>query len=270
MSKATRTTSDDSAATNRRRVLELQNVTFGARTETSLCLRDTSFELRAAEMMTIRTHPSQSTRRFASMLQGLVPPDRGVVLFGGRDWAKQHMQTQFRMRAKTGRVFENQGWIANLNVRENLLLAKQHHAANLEEIESQLGFWCDWFKLGKITRMRSSSVESSQLKIYQWIRAFLGPPTLLILERPMRAVSSKLLEGFLGSITHIRSLGTAIIWIDGDTIKQSQGVLPPDITLDLRPGAYADSTALSPEDASPGFVDDGDDDEDDADDGGPS
>lgn len=229
-----------------RRVLELQEVTFGQRSDSMLCLRRSSFTMHPAELMTIRTHPSQSTRRFASMLQGLVPPASGSVLFSGRNWVKQHMRTQFHMRSKMGRVFENQGWIANLNVRENLLLAKQHHGADLEEIEKQLTFWIDWFQMEKVTRLRSSSVDSSQLKIYQWIRAFLGPPTLLILERPMRAVSSKFLEAFAGAIRHMQSLGTAVIWIDGDTIEKTRGIVTSDLTLDLRPNESPSSPNPKP------------------------
>ncbi len=229
---------DETAGTKtpRRRVLELREVTFGKRPETSLCLRRSSLVVHRGDLVMIRTYASQSTRRFATMMQGLVPPDAGSVLFNGRDWAQQHAQTQFTMRSRIGRVFDGQGWVANLNVRENLLVSKQHHRADMEEIERELVFWTDWFQLGKITRKRPAFVEASQLQIHQWIRAFLGRPALLILERPMRTVSSKMFKSFLASIHHMQMRGAAVIWIAGSTLGDALDTVSPDLFLDLRPG----------------------------------
>jgi ABC-type ATPase involved in cell division len=218
----------------RRRVLELRNVTFGHRPEDSLCLYNESMTVHRGDLVMIRSNASQSTRRFASMLQGLETPKRGTVLFNGRDWATQHARTQFAMRSKIGRVFDRQGWVANLNVRENLLLAKQHFDADLEAIEKELVFWADWFQLGNISRMRPALVEGSRLQIHQWIRAYLGKPALLVLERPMRSVSLKVFGNFLASVRHMQQRGTAVIWIAGSTLGDDVNLVSPDAVLDMR------------------------------------
>lgn len=220
----------------RRRALELCDVTFGHRPETSLCLRRASFIVHRGDLVMIRTNAAQKTRRFAAMLQGLIRPAGGNVLFSGRDWAKQHVRTQFNMRSRIGRVFDGQGWVANLNVRENLVLSKLHHGADMAEIEEQLVFWADWFQLGKVTRKRPAFVEASQLQIHQWIRAYLGRPSLLILERPMRTVSSQMFATFLASIRYMRSRGAAVIWIAGSTLGDALDTVRPELFLDLRPG----------------------------------
>ncbi len=220
-----------------RRVLELRQVTVGLRPETSLCLRDASLAVQQGELLLIRTHSSQSTRQFASMLQGLEQPTRGKVYFHDRDWATQSPRSQLQMRGRMGRVFDGHGWVANLNLRENLLLAKQHHGANQAEIERQLGFWADWFHVVRITRMRPSSVDASQLQIYQWMRAFLGPPSLLILERPLRAVSSRFNETFVSAINHLRTLRTAVVWLAGNSVEQVIDMVSANMLIDLRPSA---------------------------------
>lgn len=231
-----RTDEPTAAKAPQRQVLELRDVTFGKRPETSLCLRRSSLVVHRGDLVMIRTNASQSTRQFATMLQGLVPPTAGSVLFNGRDWALQHVRTQFTMRSRIGRVFDEQGWVANLNVRENLLVAKQHHRADMEQIERELVFWADWFQLGKITRKRPAFVEAPQLQIHQWIRAFLGRPALLILERPMRTVSSNMFKSFLASIHHMRTQGAAVIWMAGGTLEDALDTVSPDLFLDLRAG----------------------------------
>lgn len=169
------------------------------------------------------------------MLQGLIRPDRGSVLFGGRDWSKQHIRTQLKMRSRIGRVFDGNGWIANLNIRENLYLAKQHHGSSVKEIETQLDFWAEWFQIGTITRKRPSQIELSHLQVFQWIRSFLGPPSLVILERPMRAISTIMREKFVASIEHLQSLGSTAVWIAGNTFDNIASNVKHDLYMDLRP-----------------------------------
>ncbi len=250
MSDTNTSETNDDAETRvpRRQVLELRDVTFGNRPETSLCLQHTSMVVHRGDLVMIRTNASQSTRRFASMLQGLVPPSTGQVLFNGRDWAKQHSRTQFTMRSRIGRVFDEQGWVANLNVRENLLVAKQHQGADMQMIEQELVFWTDWFQLGNITRKRPASVGAPRLQIHQWIRAYLGRPALLILERPMRTVSSKVFKNFLASIHHLRTRGAAVIWIAGSTLGDALDTVSPQMFLDLRPEKRSIKSQLRPGD----------------------
>lgn len=233
----------------RRRVLELRDVTIGHQPENSLCLQHASMIVHRGDLVMIRTKASQSTRRFASMLQGLVRPREGSVLFNGRDWATQHSQTQFAMRSRIGRVFDQQGWLANLNVRENLLLAKQHFDADLDAIEKELVFWADWFQLGNISRMRPARVDASCLQIHQWIRAYLGKPALLILERPMRSVSSQMFKLFLASVRQMQQRGAAVIWIAGSTLGDNLNSISPDAILDMRRHAENATIALPQEDA---------------------
>lgn len=219
---------------SRRQVMELRDVTIGHQPDVSLCLHNESMIIHRGDLVLVRTKESQSTRRFASMLQGLVPPNTGSVLFNGRDWATQHARTQFAMRRRIGRVFARQGWIGNLNVRDNLLLAKQHFGADLAAIEKELVFWADWFQIGNISRMRPALVEASSLQVHQWIRAYLGKPALLILERPMRSVSSKMFKVFLASVRQMQQHGAAVIWIAGSTLGDDLDSVSPDAVLDMR------------------------------------
>ena len=218
-----------------RRVLELREVTFGNRPETSLCVRNQSLSVHSGDLVLIRALASQSARRFGSMLQGLIPPTQGSVLFSGRDWATQQPRTQFRMRSRIGRVFEQHAWVANLNIRENLLLAKRHFHADPSTIDEELKFWTNWFHLDGISRTRPASLEASRLQIHQWIRAYLGGPSLLVLERPMRLVSVNMFPRFLASIEHLRRRGAAVIWIAGNTLGDKLDSISPTNLLDLRP-----------------------------------
>lgn len=241
MNKGTETAATISSSdTPPRRIAELQGVTFGDNPETALCVREVSAVIHAGDLVMIRTNASQNVRRFASMLQGLQEPRKGRVLFDGKDWLAQDLDTQFRMRGQMGRVFDGQGWVANLTVRENLYLAKSHHGADIQSIKQDLQFWMQWFQMGKLTRKRPSFVEASHLQVYQWIRAFLGKPSLLILERPMRKVASKVFQQFLEAVSEMRRRGTAVVWIAGNTLGDALESVSPQLFLDLRPDGVSD------------------------------
>ncbi|MEM9644236.1 MAG: hypothetical protein AAF989_04510 [Planctomycetota bacterium] len=238
MSEPTNTSSDppDQPPSPRRPMLELRGVTFGYKPETSLCVDQTDLIVKEGGLVVIRTNASQAVRAFASMLQGLKSPRKGNVLFDDRDWGQQSMESQFAMRGRIGRVFDGQGWIANLSVRENLLLAKTHHRGDDSRTLDEIREWMRWFQLGNMTRKRPAFVEESHLQVYQWIRAFVGKPSLLILERPLRKAASRAFDRFMEAVQEMRQRGAAVIWIAGNSVEQLLDTDSSPLVLDLRPG----------------------------------
>ncbi|QDT02343.1 Cell division ATP-binding protein FtsE [Rubripirellula lacrimiformis] len=198
------------------KVLELCDVTFGSMSEHRHVLRNANLLIREGQMVMVHPDRSLRLRAAASMIQGLQFPLHGKVLFRESDWLGTDYDRHFKMRASIGRVFEDQGWIANLNVSENLSLASDHQGRDPDVTQSEIEHWADRFSLDGRSRQRPAFVESVRLQMFQWVRALIGSPALLLLERPMRSVPTIWLSRLAESVNELRDRGTAVLWFAGN------------------------------------------------------
>lgn len=211
-----KSTENDNHETDRPLVLELQNVSFTGRSEQGLRLQDVDLKARRGDLVTIEIDAVTRTRETASMMQGMVPPHRGRLTFCSQDWLGDNYERHYEMRSRIGRVFEGQAWIENLNVDENVTISCRNFGENETDLQEDLRRWLEHLGLDRLSRKRPAFVEPSLLQIHQWIRAFLGSPILLILERPLQHLSSEWLPKMLQAIEHLRASGTAVVWFATD------------------------------------------------------
>lgn len=221
-------------------VLELRDVTFSSHTTNSIRLRDASLTVREGDLVAIRLTRSQKCRDVSSMLQGLGRPRSGEVLFQNADWKGDDFDRHFQMRSRIGRVFEDQGWIQNFNVLENVTLASRHHqpSATKKSVQEQVASWAERFNVFAMPFSRPSFVDPATLQVYQWIRALVGKPKLLILERPMNSVANSLLPKLVEVINEVRKQGTAVLWFTSDVRDLSDRLETPRIDYRLVDGQF--------------------------------
>ncbi|TWT70473.1 ATP-binding cassette domain-containing protein [Crateriforma conspicua] len=210
---STRESAETKGIASKPPVLSWVDLDVGSDSGASVCLRKSDLTVRQGELLVVHCEMSHQTRFFASVLQGLKPPSAGTVLFDQTDWTAMNDETLFRSRGQIGRVFDGVGWIANLNVTENMMLSRQHHGDDDAVIMHQMEHWAEQIGLHRISRQRPAFVAPGQLQIHQWIRAFLGPPKLVILERPMRYVASKWRQKLTDAVQSLRKQATAVVWI---------------------------------------------------------
>lgn len=193
-------------------VLALQGVSFRGRSENGAWLRHAELQLRAGDLAVVHVDPAVATRELVSMLQGLTLPSEGQVLFRGQDWLGNDHQRHFQMRSQIGRVFEGQAWIENLNVDENVTLARRHHGMASAELQADVQSWVARLGIEGLSRRRPAFVEPSVLQVHQWIRAFVGSPSMVVLEHPLQFLSHSWRTKLLHAIDQLRATGTAVLW----------------------------------------------------------
>jgi ABC-type ATPase involved in cell division len=218
-------------------VLELRNVTYAGRSEDGIQLDNASLQLRESDLVVVRLSPGRKCRDVASMMVGLQQPSHGEVLFQQTSWQTGHFEQHFRRRGRIGRVFEDQAWIENLNVSENIELARLHHGASAAEIEDEIRDWTRRFQVPCFTRDRPAFVDSAVLQIYQWVRALLGNPALLILERPTKFVAASQRSALIESIDELRIGGTAVVWFTSAAEDLGHRPAAPRTDMELSDGA---------------------------------
>ena len=179
--------------------------------ETGLC--DTSFEINQGDLLLVRMERENERLPLADATEGLAPPSRGSVNFLGEDWQRISADHAAAQRGKIGRLFDDEGWISDLDVDENIMLSQRHHTPRSEEdiMEEALQL-ARVFGLPGLPRGRPGSMRRWDLRKAACIRAFLGQPALIILEQPVRGVYADLIAPLVNAVQSARKRGAAVLW----------------------------------------------------------
>ena len=168
---------------------------------------------------------------------GLRDPSAGAVLYQGQPWTGCAPEEQAARRGTIGRVFWDTAWISNLDVDENITLARRHldpRRPDLwrEETHRLAG------ELGLVLApgLRPAFASVRDLQRAQFVRALLGSPTLLILEHPDRHLTAADAGRILARVALARAGGTAVLWVGPSTPRIHPDAAGADLRLDLRGG----------------------------------
>jgi phospholipid/cholesterol/gamma-HCH transport system ATP-binding protein len=151
---------------------------------------------------------------FAELASGLLEPAAGSVRFTGADWRAAGAYEQGRMRGRIGRVYETPAFISNLNLDENITLSQRHHTRRDEhDIMAEAARLAGMAGLSELPRGRPHTVRANVLRKAGWVRAFLGKPDLVVLEKPEHGVDGDDLRRLQDLARLAREWGGAVLWI---------------------------------------------------------
>jgi len=172
------------------------------------------FDLHGSEMAMIHLqHPRQGSA-LADACAGLIRPKRGTVQFLGKDWSELPPDTENALRGRIGRVFTVGDWISHLTLLENILLPQLHHTRrSAEELCEEAGRLAHGFGLPGVPAGFPDIFHQADLRIAACIRAFLGRPSLIMLEDPATGVYSEMVPNLVNTIREARGSGAAVIWM---------------------------------------------------------
>src|SRR4051812_15425504 len=113
-------------------ILNFADVTIRSSSEYETGLSNASFTLAPGDLLLVRIERENERLPLADASQGLVGSDHGTVSFLGQDWRTLGADESAAQRGKIGRLFDDEGWISDLDVEENILLAQLHHTDRTE------------------------------------------------------------------------------------------------------------------------------------------
>jgi phospholipid/cholesterol/gamma-HCH transport system ATP-binding protein len=197
-------------------ILEFAGVTIDDEAhEYDAGLKDVSFALQAGELALVMLERPRFRTPIADAAGGLIEPDAGRVMFNGRDWQHTLATRASVQRFSIGRVFEGQSWISNLDIDENILLPSAHHTRRPErELREEAEKLSRHFGLAEgLPTIRPAKATADQLRRAACVRAFMGEPRLLILERPAQTVHFSNHGPLAASVNAARKRGAAVLWL---------------------------------------------------------
>ena len=198
-------------------IVAMEDVTVETRPPYETGLAGASLVLRAGALAMVYIPEGFAYTPLADMVQGLVEPDAGVVRYRGEDWHAMDPARAAAQRGTIGRVFDQRGWISNLDVDENITLASRHHTLRpLPEIEQEALALAQSFGLPELPRRRPALLRRADLRRCEWVRALIGTPSLVVLEHPTRDVFAEAIPKLEAAVRAARARGAAVMWITGD------------------------------------------------------
>lgn len=204
---------DDSSAAGGG-ILAFEHVTLAAAGMHMTGVSDVSFSLQQGGLALIRVEEGKEDTPLADLASGLVRPDSGRVFFLGGDWAEMGARRQAEQRGRTRRVFHHYGWVANLDLIENVCLSENHHTGRrAADVAAEADMLARRFGLDGIPAGRPTRAHPMTLRKLEWVRAFMGTPELVILERPLLGAARGDMGRLVEAVCEVRARGAAVLWI---------------------------------------------------------
>src|SRR4051794_15045733 len=198
-------------------IVKFGNVTVESSAQYETGLSNITFALNPGDLLLVRIERENERLPLADAAEGLAPPSQGTVTFLDEDWKSLSADDAAAQRGKIGRLFEDEGWISDLDVDENILLAQLHHTERTEaDIIKEALEIARMFGLPGLPRGRPGKVRRWDLRKAACIRAFLGQPTFIILEQPVRGVYADFMSPLVNAVQSARARGAAVLWTATD------------------------------------------------------
>jgi phospholipid/cholesterol/gamma-HCH transport system ATP-binding protein len=183
--------------------------------------------LRAGDLVLVQPGDEQHEQLLADVACGLVPPERGTVRFLGRAWSEVPPDQANALRGRIGQVLRRGAWIPHLNLLDNLLLPQLYHTRRrYAEIRAEAARWAAWFGLAGLPTGRPAEVPSPILERAACVRAFLGAPSLIVVESLPGGLGNGLLAPLVNAMRIARDRGAAVLWFVRDVEIYEDRSLP--------------------------------------------
>jgi len=198
---------------NSTNILEFSNVILPGAGQEQAEMRGLTFNLPPGCLLLVKPEAGNENLPMADAAEGLIAPQSGSIRWQGQVWNSFAPLEELNARARIGRVFEKNSWVSNLNVVENVTLSQRHHTGRPErEIIAEADALAKYFGLPETPRKRPAFVSKRELKMAEWVRALIGKPLLLLLERPEAGVPDDNLQKLIDAVQAVLSGGAAAIW----------------------------------------------------------
>ncbi|MEI6563806.1 MAG: hypothetical protein WCO42_05805 [bacterium] len=199
-------------------IVEFKDATIKAVSPQISGLSGASFSLARRDIALVAVEEGREHIPLAPLAQGLLTPDSGKVYFCGECWEDAGPRQQSLMRGRIRRVFEHYGWVSNLDMMENLCLAECHNTdRSMEDIHKEVRNLARRFGVDEIPDARPTRVHQMILRKLEWVRAFMGTPDLIILERPLLGAPKADASRLIAAVCEAAQSGVTVLWISDDT-----------------------------------------------------
>lgn len=175
-------------------------------------------------------------------LSGMDRPSGGTVHLEGRDLTSLSDAEMSNVRlTKMGFVFQQAYFLANLTIRDNILLpalkaTPKHKPAVIERVDALM----ERFGLAHVGEHGITQVSGGQLQRASICRALASEPTILFADEPTGALNSSMSAEVMDALSDVHRDGTTLVMVTHDPACAARA----DRVIYLRDGQLVDSRRL--------------------------
>ncbi len=195
-------------------LLEVTDVYAGYTKDLNI-LQGANFAIAPGELVTVIGPNGAGKSTLAKTIFGLLCPNRGSIIFEGRDIAglksNQIVPLGLCYVPQIANVFPS------LTVEENLEMGAYIRSGSLKNLKQRI--FTMFPRLGERHRQRAGTLSGGERQMLAMGRALMLEPSLLILDEPSAALSPLLVRDVFAQIRAVNANGTAIILVEQNARK---------------------------------------------------
>jgi len=186
-----------------------------------------NLEVCGGDLFLIRVEQSDQISVLADACAGMIQPLQGAVYFLGRDWQDLPPDLANALRGLIGQVFIRGNWIHNISVMENILLPQLYHTHRfIARVLEEAAELVERFGLPGVPEGLPGDFTPSDLQRAACVRAFLGRPSLVLLQEPTIGIGSEIVSPLIQAIRNARDRGAAVIWLTRESVIWNDATIP--------------------------------------------
>jgi len=149
---------------------------------------------------------------------GLIPADRGRVLYAGQDMFHMSEHGLLKMRGTNGFVFQDGALWENKTLFENIALPLQvaRPGIGMDELRHRVARALERVGLEDSANDRPAALSGGEKKIASFLRALIVEPTLVFLDEPTLSIDHAMSERINQMIRDLKTRGCTIIAVTHD------------------------------------------------------
>tara|TARA_E500000178_G_C16872583_1_gene685145 strand:+ start:195 stop:857 length:663 start_codon:yes stop_codon:yes gene_type:complete len=197
-------------------LIKLENVYLDS-LEEKILLKDVSFFIASGSLISIKSPPSLGKTKLMKAIAMIDKPKSGNIFVMGKNISKLRGKEIAELRRKVSIVFEEDLFIDELNVYDNILFPLVFRNENSKEINLALKELVPWLNLGKIINRSIKSLSKSEKKIVQFARAIIVRPRILLLDDFFYSIDKEAEKKIIYLIMALNRIGTSIVIFGRDS-----------------------------------------------------
>ena len=146
------------------------------------------------------------------MIMGMISPDRGQVLFEGRDITRMAMYK--RARHGIGYLSQEPSIFQRLSVRQNLMAILETMSLSRAERHRRADMLIERFSLEEVSNSHGRFLSGGERRKLEIARAMVTEPSLILLDEPFSGVDPIAVEELQDEIRRLVTSGVSILITD--------------------------------------------------------
>jgi branched-chain amino acid transport system ATP-binding protein len=175
-------------------------------------LHGISFHVDEGEVVTLIGANGAGKSTTLRAISGLLPPDRGRIMYDGTDLTRVGADMIVRMGIV--QVPEGRKIFAPLTVRENLEMGAYTRRDQAEIEESMEQVFNLFPRLRERAEQRGGTLSGGEQQMLAVARALMGKPRLLLMDEPSMGLAPVLVEEIFNTIEQINQQGVTILLVE--------------------------------------------------------